>query len=273
MDMGTPTPLGTPSPAAALDVATLGLSKQAMPSSTIGASAYCASGDNRVDAVRRWAMCLCSPRTTVSELDSLGLVLPPLRPVKEFLPKRPLEDLVAQSCDDAALGRSEELKSPSVRGSRLGAVHPPWLEGLRALPSRRNLQISDTPEPDSRRESMTRANLSSVTPARARTIVSAGEAESVSMSPERRANALPGLSPRPPLTFPPARPRPPLTKMHTVIAPSDGRPKVKGTDPMASTLFGRDAVLDDASKRKGIYEGQLRAQVRRPDKVERRLSR
>lgn len=267
-------PLGTPSPAAALDVATLGLSKKAMPSSTIGASAYCGGGDNRVDAVRRWAMCLCSPRTTVSELDSLGLVLPPLRPVKEFLPKRPLEEVGAQSCDDALSGRSEEPKSPSVKASRLGAVHPPWLEGLKALPCNRRLRISDTPGAESRGESMSRsARTPSVNPARATTRANAGEAESVSMSPERRADTSPGSSPRPPLTFPPARPRPPLSRIHTVIAPSDGRPKVMGTDPMASTLFGRDAVLDDTSKRRGLYESHLRTQDRRHNSVNRRQSR
>merc|ERR1711920_730444 len=54
-----------------------------------------------------------------------------------------------------------------------------------------------------------------------------------------------------------ARPaRPLLQRCKTVVKP-DGRPPVRGCDPMAGGLFSREARLDHLTMRKGIYDAQL----------------
>merc|ERR1712232_1006456 len=50
---------------------------------------------------------------------------------------------------------------------------------------------------------------------------------------------------------------PKILRTKTVLRPDDGRPVVRGQDPMGGGLFGRDAALDETTKRRGIYDSQL----------------
>lgn len=77
-----------------------------------------------------------------------------------------------------------------------------------------------------------------------------------------------------PVTAREARPRqsmqrcrrsPAMTVWKTAtVARPEGRPAVRGTDPMAGGLFSRDTHLDASTQRKGVYEAQLRGTFTSP---------
>lgn len=58
----------------------------------------------------------------------------------------------------------------------------------------------------------------------------------------------------------PARPAFTRSRTNTILRP-DGRPAVRGTDPMAGSLFARDANVSDTARQKGLYEAALRSAV------------
>jgi hypothetical protein len=45
-------------------------------------------------------------------------------------------------------------------------------------------------------------------------------------------------------------------KTKTVLRP-EGKPVVRGTDPLAGSLFARDTTLDDLKRNRGLYEAGL----------------
>ncbi|CAE8644376.1 unnamed protein product [Polarella glacialis] len=55
----------------------------------------------------------------------------------------------------------------------------------------------------------------------------------------------------------------------TIVTAANGVKGVRGSDPMAGSLFSRDTVLPDEAKRRGIYEAQVRRTVAQQPKTAR----
>ena len=190
--------------------------------------------EERLDKVREWALSLSLPRLARGELGSSILSLPPL-PLRSIVPS------VEGSFSQMSTGNNDSLDTSKTLPSTVVSEGPvmkidedhPWPPKVSQLGS---IAISE------------------VVPK-----VSFGffEAEAARKLELRRATRdaqrpwlLPRRSPRPPNSPVILRKRSTLQKR-----------LVNSKDPMATSIFSRDAVLEADLQRKGLYEAQLQ---RRP---------
>jgi len=175
--------------------------------------------------MRRWARSLCSPQRG-RELEDVRLVLPPLRTLKEY--PLGMVDISPPACAANWEGR---IRAPKV--SQLGSIEPAWTQ--------------DTPVLDGPSE------LTEATSAANRAIMDEPLCLGVMPLEFRQKGSLLAASSA---SSSAARGSRPLLRSRTIVKP-DGRPPVRGCDPMAGGLFSRDAQLDHVSLRKGLYDAQL----------------
>eukprot|EP00927_Polykrikos_kofoidii_P073084 TRINITY_DN6915_c0_g1_i1.p1 TRINITY_DN6915_c0_g1~~TRINITY_DN6915_c0_g1_i1.p1 ORF type:complete len:236 (-),score=18.87 TRINITY_DN6915_c0_g1_i1:349-1056(-) len=198
-----------------------------------------------VDSVRRWALSLHnSPRHSATARDSprhsatardesCAIMLPPLRPLKEYKPATACmpSPVSRRKCLFAEFGddfvrRTQASQLTSHLTSPLGFVD----NVAHALTLPRDISSSPRNSPQT-----------------ARSTRFASRGDRVGDQGGSRPNAPASQQRRPP----------PITRMMTVVRPPD-RPPVRGKDPMAGSLFGRDAKLDDVSEKQGLYHSKLR---------------
>jgi len=206
----------------------------------------------RVGVVRQWALSLCSPRVTPQGEDKVEL--PPLRPVKEYQPAEFQFDKF-DPCKDVFV--ESNFRAPRV--SQLGDPGPPLKQAT--------VSIEATPELTNFVAASNRAARDASKSAHFRLggighgfAVRSGSPDLSALPPDMVTEYItnrkgPGMLPS----------RPMLLRSRTVARPDD-RPVVRGGDPMAGGLFGRDAHIDTVSKSRGVYESQLLAKSssRRP---------
>mmetsp|Transcript_102226 Transcript_102226/g.305165 ORF Transcript_102226/g.305165 Transcript_102226/m.305165 type:complete len:222 (+) Transcript_102226:167-832(+) len=197
----------------------------------------------RVSALRSWALSLASRQSQPGRPeDDLAIVLPLLRP-SEVSPEEGdlLQAGLARSRPEAAPGETaEQAQRLPPKVSQLGNSVPPWAGAFVALEAPLDWQ----------RAEMVLASAS------ASGTGSAGRPPHWLLRPAARAES---RAPGPPSAPPRARPRRQRAapaRSHTICRPP-GRPPVRGSDPLAGSLFSRDAALDQVSRRRGLYEGHL----------------
>lgn len=208
------------------------------------------AGDSEamIEAVRHWALTLHAPRVE----EEPKLVLPPLRPLKEYTAQAPLKGACSASFGQAAAAgyagaapwassasfEASPGGSRSARGVNLGDFRSPKISQLggaaptsggdppAAVPSELAVAVARA------KHALITASAATAARLRAQTMV------------EPHAELSPGA-------------RSAYMRTITVHRPSGGRPLVRGADPMGGGLFGRDARLDDVDQQRGIYEAQL----------------
>jgi len=200
----------------------------------------------RVETVRRWAMSLCSPRELAVE-DVSQLSLPPLRPLKAYVPDASKLKWNYQDSGAELSYSSSYFHSPRI--SQMTCNVYPNAIGDVALEAPAEMVANHM--------------------AAKRAAVDAAHRGSMCRTPDHMARG----SPRPNGhgTVSPRRHRhlqstneadfsrrrqPPIQQARTVCRP-DGRPVVRGCDPMAGNLFSREADIDPMAVQRGVYEAQL----------------
>lgn len=216
----------------------------------------------RLRSVRRWALALCGPSDQLpSSLAVSQLPLPPLRPVKAYVP-------AACSLGDG-LGPSASANggAGSEGGAEAGAGSWELMSSRTLLEDSCQGSIEDfgfQPPPVSQLGAEIRfrdAELALEAPVELVRAAEEAKARCQLGDDLRRAAkhrvlqaaVLQKLEPEIPVMR--RRPRV-LLKSRTVVRP-EGRPPVRGADPMAGSLFSRDVQLDPVALRKGLYEAQL----------------
>lgn len=220
------------------------------------AQAAGADAEARVRAVRHWALSLKPGMDAERRFDDIKLVLPPLPKIKEYVPG------------------SASSRSRGARGG--GAASPPGspppLSGRSGRSAWTGISSEEAEEPErfeppiystlgvskSRWMPEAHAGAGVGLSAELAAAVAAAKRAAFAVRPQRlraKAAVAPALSLQPAL--PPRRCPPPILRTCTVSRP-EGRPVVRGADPMVGGLFSRDINLDPVAERRGIYEAQLR---------------
>jgi len=159
------------------------------------------------------------------EIATPQLVLPPLRPPKEYAPTAAStgeQDALAL----AASGRHSPRNPPKI--SQLGSGGLPWAD-----------ERSEQAAYQAFEEVAAVTTKRRLVWVKRQKAAEAAALHAEAMSP-LQAEAQRGV----------------LQRMRTV-ALNEGKGKIRGADPMAGSLFSRSARLDDMCQRKGIYEASL----------------
>lgn len=202
-----------------------------------GALLAASDAEARVNALRlsvkndiKWALSICSPnsaRVARPWDDDLQpqLVLPPLRPLKEYAP-------ATAATGDPANFAAPAMASHSPRNppkvSQLGSTRLPWAD-----------------ESTEEEAAETFEELAAVA-AKRRLVMAKRQRAAAEAAFEARTTS--------PLQ---AEARRGVMQRQRTLAMSEGKGKIRGADPMAGSLFSRTARLDNLCKRKGIYEASL----------------
>lgn len=220
----------------------------------------------RVRAVREWALSLSAPTRSPrgnAQLDDIRHLLPPLKSLKGYpvyVPNmsssnggggvlsarlRPPKGVGADDGDAPLLdGLDGEARARRFKGSKLGQVEmPTGVSGATLPPAPPSDMVSAF-------AATNRAAIRGLSPPRA----AHGQRQPLS---EPCRTSVPK-----PIKYSPVKPA--LYRAKTVLR-EEGKPVVRGTDPMAGSLFARDTNLDAFSKDVGLYEASLaRKSARRP---------
>lgn len=236
-----------------------------------------AEAEARVSAARAWALSLQpSAGTRGRRLEDLRLVLPPVCSMRPQ--KLGLGDLPEGANLDRPCGQGESVLGAAPPSSTAVAVtllpsspeaffRPEQALGLEEPTYFQAPQVSvlgpHVPSPGSQNRTLAITSLSSLaTPLSARQGGVRGVvARRVEMQDgcERAQTGQAGGRKQPPATYRDLRQgqqRRPYQRSNTIARP-EGRPAVRGVDPLAGSLFSRETRLDAITQRKGVYEAQL----------------
>lgn len=236
--------------------------------------------EERVQAARHWALSLATKKKPQQrKLEDLRLLLPPLPPLQEYVPS---SSSVTEPLESYSLSTTTDGPVFSVRAPVISKVAP--LTG-RASPSSAmqhdldmlssRSDVSANHEEERRRDLPCFSKLGSnpngppqaihtMTSEVAAAAVASRQAERSERRHYLRHGGGSGEASRRPAeqpsqgTPPSSRGPPPAVSRHKTVVRPPGRPVVRGTDPLAGSLFSRDTSLDEGAEMRGIYEAQLR---------------
>eukprot|EP00440_Ansanella_granifera_P076178 gb/GFBE01082671.1/.p1 GENE.gb/GFBE01082671.1/~~gb/GFBE01082671.1/.p1 ORF type:complete len:248 (+),score=18.43 gb/GFBE01082671.1/:1-744(+) len=197
----------------------------------------------QLDQVRKWALSLTVPRSRAKAIAPL----PPLRTPEDhqmdpFRHSRMIED--SQSI-------SHMESSTELHGYSLQTLMPSYSSAVSDAPVNDILEEPGRPWPP-KVSQLGRPGFKKEAPGVVRGLQSQEAAQAVArVEAMRSARTSRRMLVGSRMLVPPAASSVGLS--HRKAAP--------GSDPMAGSLFSRDVVLDDETRRRGLYEGQLR---RRP---------
>lgn len=217
--------------------------------------------EERVSAARQWAMSLRPTQgLRGKKLEDVRLVLPPLPALKEYVPGSASSGIGFHSAREGVFGAGPPMvqvpalpSSPEAfpehvfdepshfqppKCSVLGANAPlAWEQeeskAITSIPSRDAVRVLLAKQDVGKRRGCRQDNTKGVKFSQASKLPLTARESSRRTGP------------------------PKMTRMSTVVRP-EGRPVVRGKDPMLGTLFSRETQLDPATQSKGVYEAQLR---------------
>lgn len=189
--------------------------------------------EERVMSARQWALALRASKGKgpVLGLDDARLVLPPLPALKEYVPG------------------SGPLSARSPEAEELPCFQPPKFSTLGA--DARRGWAEEKPK------AITSVSEKAASALWTRQVAEfSRRTQRLAAEAERRAR-----DPSPPREVEAKqRSQPPPVRRTLTVVRTEGRPAVRGKDPMAGGLFSRDTQLDAATQKKGVYEAQLRGE-------------
>lgn len=194
----------------------------------------------RIAMLRKWALSLATPSTAPVQLEDLGLILPPLRAPKEHLVGGWLAQACTPEVPSAEKAELERAWPPKV--SQLGHMALVPASGCLALDGPSKLSIATAAAKGAAMKGRSRLKIAWAKKSTSEERSQVKKMEEVTGTPHRRHR--------------PTHIEGSAARSETVLRPS-GRTPIRGSDPMAGSLFARDAELDPICRRSGIYNAQF----------------